>query len=252
MNDKPVKINDDISLYQNPGSLAFGTDAYLLSAYIRRQPKTAACELGCGSGVISLLLCARQKFSHITAIEIQKPIADIALRNVEKNGFSDKIDVICGDIRRRNSAFSEHFGAVLANPPYLPANCGKQSKNDADAASRHEIYGGIGDFAEAAAYSLKSGGSFYAVYRPDRLAELLFVCRKSRLEPKRMTLVYPTAAHPPSLVLLEAKKHAAPGMFLTRPLIIYREGFEQKNENYSDDMNYIYENGAFHEQYQKP
>ena len=34
--------------------------------------------------------------------------------------------------------------------------------------------------------------------------------------------------------------------------MIYRAGLAQKNENYTDDMNYIYENGAFHEQYQKP
>ena len=53
-------------------------------------------------------------------------------------------------------------------------------------------------------------------------------------------------------MLLEAKKHGAPGLFLTKPLIIYRAGLEQKNENYTDDMKYIYENGAFHEQYQKP
>ena len=67
-----------------------------------------------------------------------------------------------------------------------------------------------------------------------------------------MTLVYPTASHPPSLMLLEAKKNGAPGMFVTKPLIIYRAGLAQTNENYTDDMNYIYENGAFHEQYQKP
>ena len=41
-------------------------------------------------------------------------------------------------------------------------------------------------------------------------------------------------------------------MFVTKPLIIYRAGLAQTNENYTDDMNYIYENGAFHEQYQKP
>lgn len=252
MTDLPEKINDDITLYQNPGSLAFGTDAYLLSAYIRRQPKEIACELGAGSGVISLLLCARCKFSHITAIEIQAPIAEIALRNVEKNGFSDKIDVICEDIRRRNVSLSGTFGAVFANPPYLSSGSGKHNENEADAASRHEIYGNITDFAAAAADYLKFGGVFYAVYRPDRLAELIYACKKSLLEPKRMTLVYPTAAHTPSLVLLEAKKCGAPGMFVTKPLIIYRAGLEQKNENYTDDMKYIYENGAFHEQYQKP
>jgi tRNA1(Val) A37 N6-methylase TrmN6 len=33
----PEQINDNISIYQNEGSLAFGTDAYLLSAYIKKS-----------------------------------------------------------------------------------------------------------------------------------------------------------------------------------------------------------------------
>ena len=252
MNDTPEKINDDISLFQNPGSLAFGTDAYLLSAYIRRQPKETACELGTGSGVISLLLSARNKFSRITAIEIQQPIADIAVRNVATNGFTDKIDVICADIRHREPSLFGKFSAVFTNPPYLSSHSGKQNDNEADAISRHEIYGEIADFTAAAFDYLKYGGVFYTVYRPDRLTDLISACKQNRLEPKRMTIVYPTSSHIPSLVLLEAKKHGAPGIFVTKPLMIYREGMEQKNENYTDDMKYIYENGAFHEQYQKP
>ena len=50
------KINENLSLFQKKGSLAFGTDAYLLYAYMR-SCKEKACELGAGSGVISLL-CA--------------------------------------------------------------------------------------------------------------------------------------------------------------------------------------------------
>lgn len=87
MTEKPEKINDDITLLQNPGSLAFGTDAYLLSAYLRHAPKQTACELGAGSGVVSLLAAARGRFSHITAVEIQEPLASLAAYNVEKNGF---------------------------------------------------------------------------------------------------------------------------------------------------------------------
>ena len=79
----PEKINDNLSIYQNEGSLAFGTDAYLLSAYIKKQPKSLAAEFGAGSGVISLLLAARGKLAKITAFEVQEKIAAIAAKNVE-------------------------------------------------------------------------------------------------------------------------------------------------------------------------
>ena len=247
----PELINENITLYQNEGSLAYGTDAYLLSAYMRRQTKERACEFGAGSGVISLLAAARGNFSHITAIEIQQNIAEIAVRNVEINGFSEKIDVICRDIRETGSEMNGAFGVVFSNPPYMTASSGKLGKNDADSASRHELNGGIDDFAAAASRLLKYGGLFYAVYRPDRLAELLCACTMNRLEPKRMTLVYPTENHVPCLVLLEAKKNGAPGIFVTKPLVIYQSGKPQTNANYTDDMKYIYENGAFHELYQR-
>lgn len=245
------KINENITLRQNEGSLAYGTDAYLLYAYLRRQTKERACEFGAGSGVISLLASSKGKFAHITAFEIQENIAKIAEQNVETNGFSEKMEVVCKDIREAETVYNGAFGVVFSNPPYMTANSGKLGKNDADSASRHELNGGIDDFARSASRLLKYGGLFYAVYRPDRLAELLYACKANGLEPKRMTLVYPTENHVPCLVLLEAKKNGAPGIFVTKPLMIYQSGKPQTNENYTDDMKYIYENGAFHELYQR-
>lgn len=248
----PEKINDNLSIYQNEGSLAFGTDAYLLSAYIKKQPKALAAEFGAGSGVISLLLAARGKLSRITAFEVQENIAALAAKNVEANGFAGKIDVCPGDIREIPA---EHFGrydVVFSNPPYMRINSGKISENDADAASRHEVFGTIDDFAKAAAKLLKHGGSFTVVYTPDRLPALVAALKNAKLEPKRMTLVYPTASHNPSILLMEAKKGGADGIFCTRPLIIYKDKTSFSDDNYTEEMKYIYEHGDFNEFYKKP
>ncbi len=248
---KPERINEDLTIHQNEGSLAYGTDAYLLSAYIRKQTKEKACEFGAGSGVISLLCLSRGKFSHITAVEIQETIASLAKRNTEENGFADKMDVICRDLRDLPHDMNESFGAVFSNPPYMTNKSGKLNENEADSMSRHEVNGTIREFTKTAAKLLKFGGLFYCVYRPDRLAELIFACKLHGLEPKRLTLVYPTADMPPCLMLLEAKKGAAEGMKTTKPLIIYKDGLSKTNENYTDDMKYIYQNGAFHDNFQR-
>lgn len=248
----PEKINDDISLFQNEGSLAFGTDAYLLSAYIKRHTTANACELGSGSGVISLLLCARKKVSHITAFEIQERLFTIAAKNVELNGFSDKIDAVHIDIRDIPSDYYGKYDLVFSNPPYMRADSGKISENDIDAASRHEIFGSIDDFAISASRLLRYGGLFTLVYTPSRLPSLVFALKSAGLEPKRMTLVYPTSSHSPSAVLIEAKKSAAEGLFLTRPLIIYKDKTSFCDENYTDEMKNIYRYGDFDEFYKKP
>ena len=64
MTEKPEKINDDITLLQNPGSLAFGTDAYLLSAYLRHAQSKRPVSLA--QAPASFLSCrrTRQIFSY--------------------------------------------------------------------------------------------------------------------------------------------------------------------------------------------
>lgn len=70
---------------------------------------------------------------------------------------------------------------------------------------------------------LKPGGKFFLVHRPFRLAEIMTVLAKYRLEPKRMQLVYPFVNKEPNMVLLEAARGGRPRMTVEKPLIVYRE-----------------------------
>ena len=246
MTEKPEKINNDIKIYQNPGSLAFGTDAYLLSAYVRRGSKKM-CELGAGSGVITLLCAAKKKFSSAVCVEIQENISHMCETNVSENGFSGKISVISSDIRELPHTMDGSFDTVITNPPYLKITSGKLNASDADTASRHELFGTVGDFCAAAARLLKFGGTFYAVYRPDRLSDLIHSCTECGLMPKMMTLVYPTVGHKPSIMLIRAKKGAKGGMTVTKPLIMYSSPDDLTDGGFTDDMKYIYENGDFND-----
>ncbi|MBQ1261043.1 MAG: SAM-dependent methyltransferase, partial [Clostridia bacterium] len=106
--------------------------------------------------------------------------------------------------------------------------------------ARHEVFGTIGDFCKCGARTLKFGGTFAVVYRPDRLVDLVSAMREAKLEPKRMTFVHARADSQPSMVLIEAKLCGGAGLTVTKPLIIYSDG-----DRYSPDMNYIMENGSF-------
>ena len=64
-------VNEKITLIQKKDGLTFGTDAFLLASFIKPMPKGRAVELGAGTGIISLLLAARDRFSKITSLEIQ-------------------------------------------------------------------------------------------------------------------------------------------------------------------------------------
>ena len=127
----------------------------------------------------------------------------------------------------------------------MKTTSGKRNEADEKYIARHEVFGDIFDFCAASARMLKFGGLFYCVYRPDRLSELMAAMRESKLEPKRMTFVHSDTESEPSMVLVEAKRGAAPSLKLTAPLILYREGASVSPRIMSDAAQKIYDTCSF-------
>ena len=234
-----TEINEDLRLIQRRGGLSFGTDAYLLGAFVRPVPRGRAAELGGGSGVVSLLCAARHRFAHILAAEIQPGFAELIRRNAELNGLESVVTAVCADVRELTVRDTEgELDAVFSNPPYFRAGTGKVNESPEMRAARREENGTVRDFCAAAGRLLRWGGCFTAVYRPERLTELLFSLRSAGLEPKRIVFVHPLPDAPPSLVLAESKKGAGEGLCYARPLIVYRDAAKS---TYTDDMQTVYD-----------
>ena len=238
-NERIDYVNDSLSLIQKTDGLTFGTDALLLAGFVSGK-YSAAIELGGGSGIISMLLLTRDKVKKCTVLEVQPEYADLINRNAELNGLSDRLRGIGIDIR--DYIPEKESELVFTNPPYMKSTSGRGNTLSAKNIARHEICGGISDFMKVGARMLKFGGILAAVYRPDRLTDIICAMRENNLEPKRLTLVYADTESEPSMVLIEAKKGGKSGMLLTPPLIIYEDKTHKK---YSPDMEYIMENGSF-------
>ena len=242
MNASPLRmdtVNDDIRLYQNTLGLTFGTDALMLSAYIE-DTFDSSLELGAGTGIISLLLLRNNKVRSVTALEVQPSFAALCEKNAEENGFSATMHTICADLR--DFSESPKYSLVFTNPPYMKDCGGKRNIFDEKNIARHEVKGTILDFCQCAKRSLKFGGAFYAVYRPDRLEDILVAMRTCLIEPKRMTFVHADPDMPPAFVLIEGKRGASASLRVTPPLILYKD---QTHTTYSDDYHFIYNNGRF-------
>ena len=68
------------------------------------------------------------------------------------------------------------------------------------------------DLFAAAAHSLKYGGDFFLVHRPERLAEICALGAKYRLEPKRLRLLRHKEGGPVTLILVQCRKGGKPGL----------------------------------------
>lgn len=220
-------VNEQIRLIQRKDGLRYGTDAYLLSAYVRPAPRARAVDLGSGSGIIPLLCLTRDKYARAYAVEVQPTFADIIGRNAALNGMEGRLIPICADLRSLSpSDLDGEVDVVTANPPYMKTDAGKKNEAEVKYIARHEVMGDVADFCAAAARLLKHGGSFYVVWRPDRLCELMQALAKYKLEPKRMSFVQGDAHAEPSMVLIEAKKGAAHGLRLSPALILSENGVQ--------------------------
>ncbi len=218
------RVNENIVLIQKKNGLTFGTDAYLLAAYMKGSPKKRAVELGTGTGIVSLLCAARGRFARIDAFEVQPDFADLAERNAVQNGLDGCVKVHLADIREVSAAtLGREVDVVFANPPYMRTDSGKRNDADYKYIARHEVCGTVEDFCAAAYRLLRHGGHFYCVFRPDRLSELMLAMENHRLAVKQMTFVHAHAGAVPSMVLVRAIKGGAVGMQVTAPLLLYRD-----------------------------
>lgn len=233
-NESLTEVNDGIKLIQNKKGLTYGTDAYLLSCFIKGKRSGTAAEIGSGSGIISLLLAQRGKFGKIFALEVQEYYARLTERNAVLNGLDGVLEAVHADARD----FKVECDAVFMNPPYMTVGDGKRNEDDGKYAARHELNGDIAELCSAASGMLKFGGDAYVVYRPDRLTDLICALRGSKLEPKNVCFVFQSARHAPCLVLVSAKKGGRSGVNVMKPLILTDE-----NGNESDDCAFIYDNG---------
>ena len=211
-------------IIQDSERFCFGMDAVLLSGFARVKDGASVLELGTGTGIIPILLEAKTGAAHLTGLEIQPDSADMARRSVALNGLEDKIDIVTGDIKEAGSLFdAASFDVITCNPPYMVGKHGIANPQDAKAIARHEILCTLEDVISQTARLLKPGGNFYLVHRPFRLAEIMVLLSKYKLEPKRMQLVYPYVDKEPNMVLIEAKRGGRPRMTVEKPLIVYQK-----------------------------
>ena len=223
-------------LIQDPKRFCFGIDAVLLSGFARAEKGSKVLDLGTGTGVIPILMEAKNEYAHFTALEIQEESAEMASRSVALNGLEEKIDIVCGDIKEADKLFkAASFDVITTNPPYM--NDGGGIKNDygPKTIARHEVLCSLDDIARVSSKLLKYGGKLFMVHRPHRLTDIMCTLRKYKLEPKVIRFVHSYVEKEPTMVLVEAMRSGKPMVKVMPPLIVY--GSDGK---YTDEINEIY------------
>ncbi len=195
------------------------TDSMLLGDFPSLNGVTRAADLGCGSGVLGLILAARSRLVRVDLVEISPAAAALAGRNVALNGLEGRLRVLERDLRSLREAEVGKYQLIVTNPPYFPVGSGTPPEESRRAA-REERLCTLPELAETAWRLLGDGGRLCAVYPVERLAQAFRVFSGAGLEPKRLRLVQARPDSPPSLALMECRRGGKPGLRAEPVLIL--------------------------------
>ncbi|KXZ40634.1 tRNA1Val (adenine37-N6)-methyltransferase [Alkalithermobacter thermoalcaliphilus JW-YL-7 = DSM 7308] len=225
----------NLKIIQDKSGFCFGIDAVLLANFAKIKKDAKVVDLGTGTGIIPILLAGKSKAKEIIGVEIQKQVADMAQRSVKLNNLEDKIKIINEDLKNLEGKLQTHgFHVVLSNPPYMHPD-GLKNPNDKKAISRHEIMCNLEDVIKAASRLLMPHGKFFMIHRPTRLADIIVLSRKYRLEPKEIRFIHPKANKAPNIMLVHFAKDSKPELKILDPIYVYDE-----EGNYTDQIKEIY------------
>ena len=238
---KPNERIDDLNrcgykIIQNTDKFCFGIDAVLLSGFAKASKGDKVVDLGTGTGILHILMEAKTEADSFIAIDIQPESVEMANRSIIMNNQQDKIKIVEGDIKTASTDLGVGmYDVVTTNPPYMNNSHGLVNPNEAKAIARHEIKCSLEDVVREASRLLKVGGKLYMVHRPFRLIEIINMCTKYKLEPKRMRFVHPYVDKEPNMVLIEATKGGKSMIKIEKPLVVYKDTNE-----YTDEIHEIY------------
>lgn len=209
-------------IIQNTREFCFGIDSVLLTDFAKTIRKNSEIlDLGAGTGVISILLCAKTNPKKIMAIEKQQKVYQIIQKNIKLNKLEEKMGAINDDILNLEKYFPKnHFDSIITNPPYKKHGTGIKNENNIKYIARHETTATLKDFIEIAGKLLKDNGKFFIINKVERLIDMTCYMRKYKIEPKRMQFILPDINKEPKLVMIEGIKCGKPFLKIDKNIIV--------------------------------
>jgi tRNA1Val (adenine37-N6)-methyltransferase len=183
------------------------------------RPASVAFDLGAGVGAVGLALLRSGAAHRVVLVEIDEQPAAMARRNLDANGWTERGEVVRGDVRDVARSRRGEASLVVCNPPYMAPGRGRVSPSEARARC-----GELAGFVHAARQVAGKRARVCFVYRAQELGALLSGLSDEGLHAKRMRFVHGTYGAPARIVLVEAQAGRPGGLFVMPPLVERDEG----------------------------
>ncbi|MBR1884496.1 MAG: methyltransferase [Clostridia bacterium] len=206
---------NDLKIVQDSDYFCFGTDSVLLANFAKSNSKNKnVLDLCSGVGVIPIIFSAKNSYSKIMAVELQKEMYELLEENVKINNLENSLNILNEDLRCVDKIREYIFkitkrncvDIITVNPPYKPKGTGIVNEGRVKFIARHEDMCTLEDIFKVSSKLLENKGKLYIVHKPDRLCDLIAIARIYNLEAKKIRFVQPNINCSPSIVLIEYSK----------------------------------------------
>ena len=218
-----------------------GTDGTLLGAWASVPPSPLhpsvppspsplhrILDIGTGTGLIALMMAQRFPIAKVTGIDIDDDAASQARENVAASPFSDRIGIVCGDVKSMDTADGASFDAIVCNPPFFSDSL--PSPNAQRTLARHTATLTFRQLMESAWRLLADGGELSVVIPTDGKSLLEAEAALTGFFKVRQCAVRTTPTKAPRRYLLAFRKHPAP--LETTELIIGSDAYRAMTQEF--------------------
>ena len=122
------------TIIQDDRFFKLSQDSLLLSDFAPEQ-KGRILDLGCGVGILMILMLLKSPRAHALGLEITEGACELARLNLKKCGLETQGGVLECDIRLMPKRLYGYFDCCISNPPYFSPSRGFSSQKSAMAAA---------------------------------------------------------------------------------------------------------------------
>jgi len=205
-------------LYQPTKGYSYNSDSIFLYDFISRfQPKGSLLDVGCGVGIVSLLL-SRDFNLSTTIIDKQEKMIKYAKHNYFLNTLN--VEAHLDDFI--NFSTEKQFDYVVSNPPFYDSNV-TQSEDEHLNIARYAQHLPIVAFIEKVKKLLKPRGRFIFCYDAKQVDRLLHTLKENKINPEVMRFVHSKIDRDSKLVMISARMNSKSLMKIMPPLVVFDE-----------------------------
>ena len=189
---------------QDRCAMKVGTDGCLLGAWADLSNSCNILDVGCGSGLIALMVAQRCFRAAVTGVELDKDAALQACENVAASPWSERIKILHEDFLKYSP--TEKFDTILSNPPYFTSSM--KCPDDKRTKARHDDSLSSGDFLTHAHKLLLDGGKISVVIPAEQKPVWTAQAEAIGLYLTKVAYIHTRPTIPPKRVLLEFTKNS--------------------------------------------